>query len=202
MKQDKFDIQGMTCSSCQAHVEKAVKKLEGVNIVNVNLLTNNMNVEYDETQVSSDRIIKAVVDAGYGARLDVEDNKASNRNKETLNNNDEIKNMKKRLILSILFLIPLMYLAMHQMFYNHFGIPVPEFIKNIFHGRENALIFSFTQFLLVIPIMYINRNYYIKGFKSLFKMSPNMDSLIALRIRSCCIIWCVCNLYDRIWFRT
>ena len=70
MKQDKFDIQGMTCSSCQAHVEKAVKKLEGVNIVNVNLLTNNMNVEYDETQVSSDRIIKAVVDAGYGARLD------------------------------------------------------------------------------------------------------------------------------------
>lgn len=182
MKQDKFDIQGMTCSSCQAHVEKAVKKLEGVNIVNVNLLTNNMNVEYDETQVSSDRIIKAVVDAGYGARLDVEDNKASNRNKETLNNNDEIKNMKKRLILSILFLIPLMYLAMHQMFYNHIGIPVPEFIKNIFHGRENALIFSFTQFLLVIPIMYINRNYYIKGFKSLFKMSPNMDSLIALRI--------------------
>lgn len=202
MKQDKFDIQGMTCSSCQAHVEKAVKKLDGVDIVSVNLLTNSMNVEYDEKQVSSDRIIKAVVDAGYGARLEQKQNEKSSPKDKSIDNKSEISNMKSRLILSIIFLIPLMYLAMHQMFYNHLGIPVPEFIKNIFDGKENALIFSFTQFLLVLPIMYINRNYYIKGFKTLVKRAPNMDSLIALRIRGCSILWCVCNLYDRIWFRS
>lgn len=182
MKQDKFDIQGMTCSACQAHVEKAVKKLDGINIVSVNLLTNSMNVEYDETQVSSDRIIKAVVDSGYGARLEQKEKSNSEKKDKSINNNEEIRNMKNRLILSIIFLIPLMYLAMHQMLNKYLGIPVPEFIKNIFHGKENALIFSFTQFLLVLPIMYINRNYYTKGFKTLFKGAPNMDSLIALRI--------------------
>lgn len=184
MKKEKFDIQGMTCSSCQAHVEKAVCKLEGINKVNVNLLSNSMNVEFDENILDDDKIIKAVENAGYGATVENKNikNKSNSKNTNTLDNKSEIENMKKRLILSIIFLIPLMYIAMYHMLYEWFSIPIPEFINNIFHGPENALIFSFTQFLLVLPIIYINRNYFIVGFKRLFKMSPNMDSLIALRI--------------------
>ena len=93
---------------------------------------------------------------------------------------DVLKSMKKRLIVSICFLIPLMYIAMYHMFYEWFGLPIPEFINNMFHGNENAFIFAFTQFLLLLPIMYVNRNYFIVGFKHLFKATPNMDSLIAL----------------------
>ena len=182
MKKEKFDIQGMTCSSCQAHVEKAVCKLDGIKNVNVNLLSNSMNVEYDENILDDDKIINAVENAGYGATVENKDVKDKNNNTNKVDNKSEIKNMKKRLILSIIILIPLMYIAMYHMFYEWFSVPIPEFINNLFHGTENALIFSFTQFLLVLPIIYINRNYFIVGFKRLFKMSPNMDSLIALRI--------------------
>lgn len=170
MKKVKFDIQGMTCSSCVSHVEKAVCKLEGTKKVNVNLLSNSMVVEYNETQLKNDNIVKAVVDAGYSAKVSMPEKKQqSNEEKNTL-----IKSMKKRLIWSIIFLIPLMYIAMHHM------LPTPECIKNIFHGTENALTFGITQILLLIPIVYLNRNYFIVGFKRLFKASPNMDSLIAI----------------------
>lgn len=158
MKKVKFDIQGMTCSSCQAHVEKAVKKLNGVKNVEVNLLSNNMKVEYDENTLDNEDIIKSVIDAGYGARVfkkESEDKKNSNTNKE------ELKNMKKRLITSICLLIPLMYIAMNHMFYMWFKIPVPSFIKSLLHGTKNALNFAVAQFILLIPIMFVNRNYFI-----------------------------------------
>lgn len=180
MQKTKFDIQGMTCSSCSSHVEKAVNKLEGIKNVNVNLLSNNMTVEYDESKLNNETIIKAVIDAGYGAKTIDEENKKQSKKEKTINNTDIIKSMKKRLIISICFLIPLMYIAMYHMFYEWFGLPIPQIITTLFHGTKNAIAFGFTQFLLLLPIVYVNRNYFIVGFKRLLKRSPNMDSLIAI----------------------
>ena len=180
MKKEKFDIQGMTCSSCSAHVERAISKLEGIKSVNVNLLSNNMIVEYDENITNNETIIKAVIDAGYGARISSTEKNTQTKKEKAPNNQDVIKPMKKRLIISVCFLIPLMYIAMYHMFYEWFGLPIPTFINNLFHGTENAITFGFTQFLLLLPIVYVNRNYFIVGFKRLFKGSPNMDSLIAI----------------------
>ncbi|MBE5822015.1 MAG: heavy metal translocating P-type ATPase [Clostridiales bacterium] len=177
MKKQKFDIKGMTCSSCSSHVDRAVHKLNGVIKVNVNLLSNNMIVEYDENILDEKEIIMAVQEAGYGINISHEKNE---NNFKTVDNSDNIKKMKKRLIISICFLIPLMYIAMHGMLNSLIGLPVPLFIKNIFDGTENALAFAFTQLLILLPIVYINRNYFIVGFKRLFKKSPNMDSLIAI----------------------
>ena len=179
MKKVKFDVTGMTCSSCSSHVDKAVRKLDGVKDVNVNLLSNNMIVEYDEQVVNDDKIIKAVVEAGYGASV-VGDKKDKKKEEHKDIQKENIKSMKKRLIISVCFLIPLMYIAMHHMLKEWFGLPVPQIIKNLFHGSQNAIIFGFTQFLLLLPIIYVNRNYFIVGFKRLFKGTPNMDSLIAI----------------------
>ena len=157
----------MTCSACSAHVEKSVKKLNGVKSVNVNLLQNNMHVDFDETDVSVDDIINAVVSGGYGASVagkeqEKKDNKIDN----------EISNMKFRLIVSLVCLVPLMYISMGHMW----GWP----FLNVFHGAENGITFALTQMLLMLPIMYVNRKYYITGFKTLFHGAPNMDSLIAI----------------------
>jgi len=176
----KFDIQGMTCSSCSSHVEKAVNKLEGIKNVNVNLLSNNMIVEYDENILNNDKIINAVIKAGYGASVSGNAKEKKNKEENKDVNKENIKSMKKRLIISICFLIPLMYIAMHHMLEEWFGLPVPQIVKDLFHGTKNAITFAFTQFLLLLPIIYVNRNYFIVGFKRLFKGTPNMDSLIAI----------------------
>ena len=182
MKHEKYAITGMSCSACSSRVEKAVSKLAGMKKASVNLLTNSMQVEYDEGTLSSQDIIQAVIDAGYGATL-------SGGNKKTAaapepNPSDLAKKdmaaMKKRLIGSILFLIPVMYIAMHHMLLEWFGIPVPESFQAIFHGDENAITFAFTQFLLILPIMYLNRKYYINGFRTLFQGAPNMDTLVGM----------------------
>ena len=164
---EKFNVTGMTCSACSAHVEKSVKKLNGVKSVNVNLLQNNMHVDFDETAVSVDDIINAVVSGGYGASVarkkqEKKDNKIDN----------EILNMKFRLIVSLVCLVPLMYISMGHMW----GWP----FLSVFHGAENGITFALTQMLLTLPIMYVNRKYYITGFKTLFHGAPNMDSLIAI----------------------
>ena len=164
---EKFNVTGMTCSACSAHVEKSVKKLNGVKSVNVNLLQNNMHVDFDETDVSVDDIINAVVSGGYGASVagkkqEKKDNKIDN----------EISNMKFRLIVSLVCLVPLMYISMGHMW----GWP----FLSVFHGAENGITFALTQMLLTLPIMYVNRKYYITGFKTLFHGAPNMDSLIAI----------------------
>jgi hypothetical protein len=164
---EKFNVTGMTCSACSAHVEKSVKKLDGVKSVNVNLLQNNMHVDFDETAVSVDDIINAVVSGGYGASVagkeqEKKDNKIDN----------EISNMKFRLIVSLACLVPLMYISMGHMW----GWP----FLSVFHGAENGITFALTQMLLTLPIMYVNRKYYITGFKTLFHGAPNMDSLIAI----------------------
>lgn len=173
MQKSKFNISGMTCSSCQAHVEKAVKQLDGIENVNVNLLSNNMIVEFDDSKINDDKIIAAVKEAGYRAT----NNKYNEKKAE---DKDEVKLMKNRLIISIVFWIPLMYVAMYEMFYNCLGLAIPQIVKKIFYGPENAITFCFTQLLLLLPIVYVNRNYFIIGFKRLLKKSPNMDSLIAI----------------------
>jgi len=185
MKKDKFDIQGMTCSSCSSHVEKAVIKLNGVEKVVVNLLSNNMIVEYDDSKLSEDKIIDAVVSAGYGAnkinsnKLVELNTKVNTKIKENTIDNT-IKSMKKRLIISIIFLIPLMYLAMYNMLHTYFNFAIPQVILDFFDGAKNGLTLGFTQMLLLMPIVYVNRNYFIKGYKMLFKGTPTMESLISI----------------------
>lgn len=191
MKKVKFDVQGMTCSSCSSHVERAVNKLNGIKSVNVNLLSNNMIVEYDEQKIDNNEIIQAVAQAGYNASLSEKKEKKNNKKDK---NKENIKSMKKRFIISLCFLIPLMYVSMHHMLYEWFKLPVPEFIKNIFHGTENSINYSFTQFILLLPIIYVNRNYFIVGFKRLFKGTPNMDSLIAIGA-SAAIIYGIFAIY-------
>ncbi len=177
MKKEKFDIQGMTCSSCSSHVEKAVKGLKGVINVNVNLLTNNMVVEYDENILSTDQIIKAVINAGYNACIY---NKKNIKESNKLDNIDELKYMKKRLIISFIFMIPLMFLAMHHMIFDMLKLEIPMILKNLFYGTNNVMVFAITQLVLLLPIIYMNRNYFKVGIKRLSKKTPNMDSLIAI----------------------
>ena len=148
MQKVKFDIQGMTFSSCSSHVEKATNKLEGVKSANVNLLSNNMIVEYDESILDNNKIVQAVIDAGYGANISEEKKNSKSKEEKQDNVQDNIRTMKKRLVISICFLIPLMYISMHHMFYKWFGLPIPEFIKNTFDGVENAITFGFTRFFI------------------------------------------------------
>ncbi|MDO5520014.1 MAG: heavy metal translocating P-type ATPase [bacterium] len=174
MKQ-KFDVTGMTCSACSSRVEKTVSKLNGTNQVQVNLLTNSMQVEYDDQVISDDDIIHAVVGAGYGASIQEEavTGKSSARKEERKDVvGEQLANMRMRLYVSFAFLIPLMYVSMGHMV----GAPLPSFLT----GHGNMVSFAFTQFLLCLPIVYVNRQYFIKGFKTLFHLAPNMDSLIAI----------------------
>lgn len=189
----------MSCSACSSHVEKAVNKLENVEKASVNLLTETMDVTYDETKITSTEIIDAVVKAGYGASVMTEGSAAGAGGQSTSGNaggtgrsvadgkqelqqklDADARAMKWRLGISIGFLIPLMYVSMHHMLKEWFGIPVPAFIVNTMHGNANAMNFALTQFLLLVPILYVNRKFFSVGFKTLAHRSPNMDSLIAL----------------------
>lgn len=182
MKKEKYDITGMTCSACSSRVERTIAKLVGEDHVSVNLLTNSMQVEYDDSVISSRNIIEAVEGAGYGAFLKAGE-KNSNRNDASNQEQAidiEIRNMKQRLIWSIAFLIPTLYIAMHNMLEEMLGLPAPGIVNELFTGPENAITFALSQFLLILPIMYLNRKYYINGFRNLFKGAPNMDSLVGM----------------------
>ena len=196
---ERYHVTGMSCSACSSHVEKAVNKLENVEKASVNLLTETMDVTYDETKITSAEIIDAVVKAGYGASVMTEGSAAGAGGQSTSGNagstgrsvadgkqelqqklDADARAMKWRLGISIGFLIPLMYVSMHHMLKEWFGIPVPAFIVNTMHGNANAMNFALTQFLLLLPILYVNRKFFSVGFKTLAHRSPNMDSLIAL----------------------
>lgn len=164
---EKFDIQGMSCSACSSHVDNAVRKIEGVCSVEVNLLTNSMNVEYDENKINTDIIIEAVKNSGYNANIANQDIATP---KQTPQNT--IDNTKHRIIYSFIFLLLLMYVSMSHMF------DYPQLA--IFKEDRFVLINGLTQLLLTLPIMYFNRSYFINGFKMLFKKHPNMDTLIAV----------------------
>lgn len=197
---ERYHVTGMSCSACSSHVEKAVNKLDAVEKASVNLLTETMDVTYDESRLSSGGIIDAVVKAGYGASVMNESSNgnaaggqsasgsgnrrsgsgADGRQELQQKLDTEAKAMKWRLGISIGFLIPLMYVSMHHMFKEWFGIPAPAFIVNTLHGNANAMNFALTQFLLLLPILYVNRKFFSVGFKTLAHRSPNMDSLIAM----------------------
>ena len=183
MKHETYQVTGMSCSACSSRVEKAVSKLEGIEKASVNLLTNSMQVDYDETTLTSQAIIDAVVKAGYGASLaggQAGTKGASPQASPANTAEQEVRQMKRRLLWSIVFLIPTVYIAMHHMLASHLGIPVPSAISAVFDGPENAISFAFAQFLLILPIMYLNRKYYINGFSNLLRGAPNMDSLVGM----------------------
>ena len=166
----KYDVTGMSCAACSAAVDRNVRKVPGVHDVNVNLLTNSMTVEYDEGATGSGPIIAAVAHAGYGAAVHGEAPAAAEVPASPME--EAIRSMKRRLIISVVLLVPILYLAMGHML----GLPLPGWLM----GKAGALPFAFTQLLLTLPVMYVNRQYYRSGFRTLFHGSPNMDSLIAI----------------------
>ena len=179
MKTEKYNVTGMTCAACQANVTRCVSKLEGVADVNVSLLANQMTVSYDETKVGEDDIVQAVEKIGYGAssleRQTASPSKGGFRSEWQARQDQALngqKQMKRRLISSIVLLVPLMYIAMGSMM----GLPVPWF----FVGMENSLVNALAQLLLTIPVLFINRHFFQTGFKALWHRAPNMDSLVAI----------------------
>ena len=164
---EKFNVLGMSCAACQAHVEKAVNHVDGVTKVEVNLLKGTMNVEFDESKTSSEAICDAVTKAGYRA---MSKNITPDKMAAAPKQNDH---RLARLITSFVFLFLTMYVSMG----NHmWGWPLPP----IFDHHHNPMGFVLLQFLLTLPIVYLNRNFFFSGFKKLWKRSPNMDSLIAI----------------------
>ena len=163
--QEKFDIMGMSCAACASHVDNAVRKVEGVKEVNVNLLTNMMEVTYDETLTTNNMIIEAVKKAGYDAKIKEE--------KIKIKENKKIDKNLILLIISIIDLIILMYFSMGNMMWN---FPAPSFIDH----HNSPVNYCLLQLILSLPIIIIYRNYFISGYKKLFSGHPNMDTLIAI----------------------
>lgn len=157
-----IDIKGMTCSACSASIENNLKKEKGVNTVNVNLLLNKMEIDFNEQEISLNDIGNKVKKLGYKAIIKQEENVY----------NDEMKNSFKRLMMSIILLMPLMYISMGPM------LKFP-FTSN-FADHENIMIITLTQFIITIPIVLLNSHYFKRGFKALIHRAPTMDSLIAL----------------------
>ena len=184
MKKEKFDITGMSCSACSTRVQKAVAKLEGTEDVTVNLLTNSMQLEYDPQVTNTEAIIAAVEQAGYGASVKAPLGAAAPAVAAAAPAEKPLEKaaaeMKHRLIWSIIFLLPTLYISMHGLFAQLFGLPVPDIVRAVFDGPANAITFAFAQLMLVLPIMYLNRRYYIVGVRTLLQGAPNMDSLVGM----------------------
>ena len=184
MAQDKFDVGGMTCAACQAHVDRAVSKLDGVQSVAVNLLAGSMLVDYDPAQVTPDDICTAVDRAGYSASPVSAGTEAvpsgsaqarsgaAHMESPTKKLEAAASAMRARLIISIIFLIPLFYIGMGHML----GWPLP----GIFTDHTHSMTLALTELVLLIPIVYVNDAYFINGFKSLVHGAPTMDALIAV----------------------
>lgn len=166
MMTEQFAVTGMTCAACSAHVEKAVSRLSGVQSAPVNLMLGSMTVTYDEKAVTEGDIIAAVKAAGYGA------SPASQTDQGQLRRDQDaaLRRRKKHLIWSVVFLVPLFYLSMGHMM----GLPLPQVL------HTHPLLLGCLQLALVIPILILNRNYFTVGFSRLVKLSPNMDSLVAV----------------------
>lgn len=194
MKKEQFNVTGMTCAACSARVEKAVGRLPGVDKIAVNLLKNSMVVEYDEAALNTQDIIAAVTNAGYGAepKEAAPQGKAAKSAQASANDiaRQEYEAVKKRLKFSLVFAVPLSYISMGHMM----SWPLPD----IFLGVENAMIFSLTLLLLVIPVVFINFKFFRVGFKTLAEASPNMDSLIAIGA-SASLVYGMYALYKIAW---
>ena len=172
MTKKKFSVTGMSCAACSAAVEKAVGRLDGVESAQVNLLAKSMVCVYDESKTGADAVIAAVEKAGFGAAELAERERTAEPKKEKAAAGDGFTAIRTRLWVSIVFLALLMYVSMGHML----GLPLPGFL----HGTQNALPFAFLQFLLTLPVLYVNRKFYFNGFRALAHRAPNMDSLVAV----------------------
>ncbi len=166
--EQKFNVTGMTCAACQAHVQKAVDKVDGVESCAVNLLTNSMQVTYNESQTAPEDIIRAVEQAGYGAGLPGKAAAVNAGQTEA----DHAREVTRHIILSACFLAVLMYIGMGGMM----GLPLPPFLA----GMENMMVVAIAELLLTVPIVFMGRSYFVNGFKSMKALAPSMDALIAL----------------------
>lgn len=199
MKKKSFDVKGMSCGACSARVENAVSKVDGVLNAPVNLLAGTMSVEYDEKVFPSEkdfelRILEVVSKAGYEAIAKIEETLSNAKTvscgdscsnpkilgKDTASKTSESKELKKRFIISVVFLLPLMFVSMGEMIFNLLKIPVPAFYQIAFSGGKNTITFALTQVIFLLPILYANRKFFISGYKSLFAFQPDMNSLVAI----------------------
>ena len=184
MKTSRFTVTGMSCSACSSHVEKCVSKTEGVHNVSVNLLAGSMEVSYDETVLKDSDIVKTVKKAGYGAKLQEQKKSSAVKKDDGADETEQLKKesgaLKIRLILSVVFWLLLMYVAMGHMIFEWFNLPMPKWEMAYLHGNENAMVFALLQLILLVPVLLLNSRYYTNGFRMLFKKNPNMDSLIAI----------------------
>lgn len=197
MAHEKFDVGGMSCAACQAHVQKAVEGIDGVSEVAVNLLSASMVVDFDEARVSEDDICRAVDRAGYSASPQCGGSAASQGAGSAAFAGAAMANptqrleatadaMRRRLVISVVFLVPLFYIGMGHMF----GWPLPEALADHMHSMTLAL----TELLLLLPILYENRSYFTNGFKSLAHRAPTMDALIAIGATAS-VAWSVYAMY-------
>ena len=198
MAQEKFDVGGMTCAACQAHVEKAVSGLDGVSSVAVNLLSGSMQVNFDESAVSADDICAAVDRAGYsaspvadaagaGATAGTSHGSVAAMESPTKKLEAAARAMRTRLIVSLVFLVPLFYIGMGHML----GWPLPAVLAD----HDHAMTLGLTELLLLAPIVYVNDAYFKNGFKSLWHRAPTMDALIAIGATAS-IVWSVYALFQ------
>ncbi|MGI6751459.1 MAG: heavy metal translocating P-type ATPase [Anaerovoracaceae bacterium] len=173
----KYNITGMGCAACSSRIEKTLKEMQGITEVSVNLLTNSMVVDFDERIITGDDIVKAVEDAGYGASSADDGGESADEDPRSLVEiDDEGPAMKRRFLISLVFLLPLFYISMGHMM----GFPLPSLFFSQEETHQVSPLFYGIQAMLAIPIAVINRKYYMVGFKALFKRDPNMDSLIAI----------------------
>ena len=170
---EKYNITGMTCAACSSAVERVTRKMTGVEVSNVNLTTGILTITYDETKQAPENIIAKVERAGFGAELFIEKNKEEKQEEQELLEK-EVKKTKRRLIVNIVLSIPLLYICMGHM------LPIPMLLPAFMDMHKNPVVFAVVQLILTVIILFNGRKFYIVGFKSLFKGSPNMDSLVAL----------------------
>ena len=187
----KFNVGGMTCSACSSHVEKSVSHVAGVEHVEVNLLAGSMKVRYDGAQASEADIVRAVEKAGYTASP--ADAEQTSQKTPANTYEADMKHRKTQLILSFVFLAILMYVSMGHMI----GLPLPQFL----YAERGPASFALLQLILTLPVLYLNRNYYINGFQTLFRGAPNMDALIAIGSASALIygvytLFAICGLLE------
>ncbi len=182
MREDFFDVFGMSCAACSSSIEKTISKLDGIKKVHVSLLTNSMKVSYEPSLINVEKIAKTVESLGYKAKLKENGKVAKIKNEEK----DDSIILKKRLIFSIFFTLPLFYISMGGML----GLPIPKF----FLENENAISFAFTQFLLSLIVAIINQSFFIKGFSALIKRHATMDSLVAIGSASS-IVYGIFSIY-------
>ena len=172
MKQEVYKIGGMSCAACSSAVERVTRRMEGVSRSDVNLTTAKMRIEYDESLVSPEQIIKKIEKAGFSAEVYVDDKEK--QKKEAKAQERELKAAKKRLVLAVVFAAPLLYLSMGHM------VPVPLPLPEFLSMEQHPFTFAVAQLVLTVPVLVLGRNFYLHGFPALFKGNPNMDSLVAV----------------------